>query len=225
MLQKHLMVEAPPVPPELVAGVNVPIAAIVAKLLAKEPAERYQSATDLLAAIDGISPRAPAVAAVRDEAEPIAKAKTQAAASEAETTYPVRARLFVGLGSLGVLVLVVVVMAILFTRTTPPKTAEADAAESATPSLAESTAALPVSQPPTVIVSPSADLPEEEDAGAPAAVASGSAPPIRSKRRPNPSRSGRKTGRSRSGSTSLRPIPGSSSHRAERARIRHRYEK
>ena len=198
VLQKHLMVEAPPVPPDLVAGVNVPIAAIVAKLLAKEPDARYQSATDLLAAIDGISPRPPAVVVVQDEAAPgaIAKAKTQTAASEAETAYPVRARLFVGLGSLGVLVLVVVVMAILFTRPPNAKTADADAAEP-TPSLAESaTAALPVTEPPTVIVSASADLPDEDDAGAPVAAAgSGNAPPpLRSKRRPNPGRAGRKTG-------------------------------
>ena len=195
VLQKHLMVEAPAVPRELVAGVNVPIAAIVAKLLAKEPDARYQSATELLAAIDGVSPRPPAVVVVQDDAVPSASARAKASASEADTAYPVRARLFVGLGSLGVLVLVVVVMAILFTRPAPRNLAEADAAEPVTTDLAESaTAALAVTEPPTVIVSASADLPEEEDAGAPAAVASESPPPIRSKRRPNPSRAGRKTG-------------------------------
>ena len=193
VLQKHLMVEAPPVPPELVAGVNVPIAAIVAKLLAKEPEDRYQSAAELLAAIEGVSPRvsprAPAVLA-REAPPPSAAASTALPAPA--PAHPVRARLFVGLGSLGVLVLVVVVMAILFSRSDSVRTAATDA-DAEPPSLAESATAA-VTQPPTVIVSASADLPEADDAGAPVATApsANSSQVGRSKRRPG--RAGRKTG-------------------------------
>jgi len=195
VLQKHLMVEAPPVPPELVRGLDVPIAAIVAKLLAKDPADRYQSAADLLAAIDGTGPRA-LLALPQAEAAP---ARTTLPASQPED--PVRARLFVGLGSLGLLVLVVVVMVILFSRRDPASTAAADAGPTP-PSVVESAAAAAI-EPPTVIVSTSAELPDEDDAGptkgpgteAPvgnAPSAGAPAPAGRSKRRPT--RAGRKTG-------------------------------
>ncbi len=194
VLQKHLMVEAPPVPPELVAGVNVPIAAIVAKLLAKEPADRYQTAAEVLAAIDGVSPRAPVVVAVRDAPPPSASAVTKlpaaAAASAAEQQHPVRARLFVGLGSLGVLVLVVVVMAILFSRRDPASSAGVDAGE---PAAVAGSATAAVTEPPTVIVSASADQADEDDAGAPVAAAPSASPSTNHGKR-RPGRAGRKTG-------------------------------
>ena len=188
VLQKHLMVEAPPVPPELVVGVNVPIAAIVAKLLAKEPADRYQTAAEVLAAIDGVSPRAPVVVAVRDAPPPSATAVTKLPAAEQQ--HPVRARLFVGLGSLGVLVLVVVVMAILFSRRDPASSAGVDAGE---PPAVVGSATAAVSEPPTVIVSASADLADEDDAGAPVAAAPSASPSTNHGKR-RPSRAGRKTG-------------------------------
>ncbi len=193
VLQKHLMVEAPPVPPELVVGVNVPIAAIVAKLLAKEPADRYQTAAEVLAAIDGVSPRAPAVA-VRDAPPPSASAVTKlpaaAAATAAEQQHPMRARLFVGLGSLGVLVLVVVVMAILFSRRDPASSAGVDAGE---PPAVAGSATAAATEPPTVIVSASADLADEDDAGAPVAAAPSASPSTNHGKR-RPGRAGRKTG-------------------------------
>ena len=193
VLQKHLMVEAPPVPPELVVGVNVPIAAIVAKLLAKEPADRYQTAAEVLAAIDGVSPRAPVVVvAVRDAPPPSASAitKVPASAAAAERQHPVRARLFVGLGSLGVLVLVVVVMAILFSRRDPASSAGVDAGE---PPAVAGSATAAVTEPPTVIVSASADLADEDDAGAPVAAAPSASPSTNHGKR-RPGRAGRKTG-------------------------------
>ncbi|HSO38987.1 MAG TPA: serine/threonine-protein kinase [Labilithrix sp.] len=200
VLQKHLMVEAPAVPPELVAGVTVPIAAIVARLLAKEPEARFQTATDLLAAIDGVSPRAPAVS-VKALPEPSsARAPDPAAAAGLPTEpelLPVRARVVVGLGSLGLLVLVVVVMAILFTRRDPATTAEADASASSTATAAESGSVTAASaEPPTVIVSASADLPDEDDAGAPAAAASSTPAGGRANRgrRSPPGRPQRRTG-------------------------------
>jgi len=195
VLQKHLMVEAPPVPPELVVGVNVPIAAIVAKLLAKEPADRYQTAAEVLAAIDGVSPRAPVVA-VRDAPPPSASAVTKlpaaaaASAAAAEQQHTVRARLFVGLGSLGVLVLVVVVMAILFSRRDPASSAGVDAGE---PPAVAGSATAAVTEPPTVIVSASADLADEDDAGAPVAAAPSASPSTNHGKR-RPGRAGRKTG-------------------------------
>jgi len=137
VLRQHLTVPAPPIPAELVARVAVPVAAIVAKLLAKEPEARFQTAAELLAALDGVSPRASIVAETSERA-PLTSAnlQTNAAAAEAAASAsakegsPIRGRAAVGLASLGGVVLVVVVLAILFSRRDPVAVVDADASTS-----------------------------------------------------------------------------------------------
>ena len=113
VLRQHLMAVAPPVPAELVTGVAVPIASIVAKLLAKEPGARFQSAAELLAALDGVTSRA-----LVPVAEPVASA--------ASVPEPPRRRVLAGLGVLGALVLTSVVLALMFTRGASIAAADAD---------------------------------------------------------------------------------------------------
>ena len=52
VLRHHIATEAPAIPPELTAGLTVPIASIIAKLLAKDPAARFRSAAELAAALE-----------------------------------------------------------------------------------------------------------------------------------------------------------------------------
>jgi eukaryotic-like serine/threonine-protein kinase len=184
VLTQHLTSEPAAIPAELVAGVAVPIASIVAKLLAKEPDARYQSAAELLGALDGVSPRASAVAetertsghfpaasprgslaAAREPGPVTAKSETTATT---ESEAPARGRLLVGLAALGVLLLTVVVMVILFSRREPLAEPEADASASAA-----SSAVATDEQPPPPIASAAAEAPQaSDDAPVPAASAS-----------------------------------------------------
>ena len=136
VLRQHLTVPPPPIPAELVTGVAVPIVAIVAKLLAKEPSARFQTAAELLAALDGVSPRTSIVAETSERTRltaanlPASQAPAEAASASAKEASPIRGRAAVGLASLGGVVLVVVVLAILFSRRDPVAASDTSASTS-----------------------------------------------------------------------------------------------
>jgi eukaryotic-like serine/threonine-protein kinase len=178
VLRQHLTAEAPLIPAELTAGVAVPIASIVAKLLAKEPDARFQSAADLLAALDGLSLRAPAAeASATSKREPPPISAPSATADTSITTAserePIRARVIVGLASLGVMVLAVVVIAIVFSHRDPVASPAADPSALA----ASASAVAEEEQQPPPVASASAEPPEaNDDPPAPVASASSAVP-------------------------------------------------
>ena len=199
VLRKHLMEEAPPIPPELVASVTLPLAAIVKQLLAKEPDQRFQTASDLLAALDGMPARTPSSpdllgpksnpnlaasgrrAVNADAPGPNPEATTNAAIDTGQRGEHETRRgkgLLVGLGSLGFLVLAVVIAFVLFSGGKPAVVVEADAsAASAESSAAESASAeANEGRAPPLSASASADPTDTDEDPSAAPTASGAAP-------------------------------------------------
>jgi eukaryotic-like serine/threonine-protein kinase len=151
VLRQHIMTEAPPVPADRVSGVNVPLAEIVAKLLAKEPDARFQNATELLSALDGTasiakikvvvnggaepSPAPPSTSAAAAAAPSAVSPSTEAKDDDRGTIKGLPRRAVIAAASLGVLVLVVVVVMILSGRSDPAsaETEHAGMVQSAAP--------------------------------------------------------------------------------------------
>ncbi len=188
VLRQHLMEEAPPIPPERVASVTLPLAAIVKRLLAKEPERRFQTAADLLAALDGMPARTPPAAEVKPKAgaDPSSNLDAKAEAitdPELHTRPTPRGKsIVVGLGSLGFLVLAVVLAFVLFSSRTPAALTEADAAAAPTGSVS---AEAQVDRAPPISPSASASADPIEAEGEP------SASPATSEAAPAPARRGR----------------------------------
>ncbi len=80
VLRQHIMDAPPAVPPEVLARLGPRVSEVIGKLLAKEPAARFQTAAELLYALDETAPRAPTVV-VEAVATPSADRTTEPEAS------------------------------------------------------------------------------------------------------------------------------------------------
>ena len=213
VLRHHLMTEPPVIPAERVAGAGVPLGEIVRKLLGKEPEARFQTAAELLAALDGAAARASAGAGAGAragagagaEASGEAGPKSEAREDDGAVASGPPRRLVVGAASLGVLVLVMVVVAILFGRR-DPVTAEGDAtgmvqAGAELPSEVASAAATEETAPETT---PSASASSD---GAETAEGSASASPSAARAAAPPAPAAGRAGRGGRGRPGRQPAP------------------
>ncbi|MDB4941561.1 MAG: Serine/threonine-protein kinase pkn3 [Labilithrix sp.] len=183
VLRQHLTEQPTPVPPERVVGLAVDVAAIVRKLLEKEPGARYQTAAELAAALEEpatvvVVPRASSPDLAARASRPgipvvTGPAAVLAASEPRPRRLPSRAVFALALGGL---VLGLSVIAFAFTSTGGAKRTPAAAGEIGSPEAIGSASAEPPPPGSASSASPSAVADEDEAADEPASGKAGAAP-------------------------------------------------